>query len=38
MFGGPMGMGGQQACFNLIKWKLKCKGTGKAYGLTQCRA
>ena len=33
MFGGPgpMGMGGQQACF-------KCKGTGKAYGLTQCRA
>jgi hypothetical protein len=31
MFGGPMGMGGQQACF-------KCKGTGKAYGITQCRA
>ena len=31
MFGGPIGMGGQQACF-------KCKGTGKAYGITQCRA
>ena len=30
MYGGPM-MGGQQACF-------KCKGTGKAYGVTQCRA
>ena len=31
MFGGPMGMGGQQACF-------KCKGSGKAYGVQQCRA
>ena len=30
MYGGPM-MGGQQPCF-------KCKGTGRAYGLTQCRA
>ena len=29
MYGGPMS--GQQACF-------KCQGTGKAYGLTQCRA
>ena len=31
MFGAPMGMGGQQPCF-------KCKGSGKAYGVTQCRA
>ena len=31
MYGGPMGRGGQQACF-------KCRGTGKAYGVTQCRA
>ena len=31
MYGGPMGMGGQQACF-------KCKGSGRAYGVTQCRA
>jgi hypothetical protein len=32
MYGRPMGpMGGQQACF-------KCKGSGRAYGVTQCRA
>ena len=31
MYGGPMGMAGQQACF-------KCHGSGRAYGLTQCRA
>jgi len=33
MYGGPMGMGmaGQQACF-------KCGGSGRAYGLVQCRA
>ena len=30
MFGGPMA-GGQQACF-------KCKGSGRAYGVQQCRA
>jgi hypothetical protein len=29
MFGGPMS--GQQACF-------KCKGSGRAYGVSQCRA
>ena len=29
MYGGPMS--GQQPCF-------KCHGTGKAYGVTQCRA
>ena len=28
---GPMGMGGQQTCF-------KCHGSGRAYGLVQCRA
>ena len=31
MFGAPIGMGGQEPCF-------KCKGSGKAYGVTQCRA
>ena len=35
MFGDPMGMGmgmaGQQRCF-------KCQGSGRAYGLVQCRA
>ena len=32
MFGDPMmGMGGQQRCF-------KCHGSGRAYGLVQCRA
>ena len=34
MYGDPMmgmGMGGQQRCF-------KCKGSGRAYGLIQCRA
>ena len=30
MFAQPM-RGGQQPCF-------KCKGSGRAYGLTQCRA
>ena len=29
MFGGPMS--GQQACF-------KCNGSGRAYGVSQCRA
>ena len=31
MYGGPMGMAGQQACF-------KCHGSGRAYGMIQCRA
>ncbi len=32
MYGGPMGMGGQQPCF-------KCHGSGRPYaGLIQCRA
>ena len=31
MYGAPMGMAGQQSCF-------KCRGSGRAYGLVQCRA